>query len=306
MNIDRIREFNRFYTHKIGLITNRFLDSAYSLVQARLLFELNRSGPSHAADLARKFRLSPDYMSKIMSNFEARGLITRSPSPTDARKQILAPTPAARAVYSELQKKSNTRIEKMVDGLNPEEIEDLVQAMDTIENILEPRAKKSNLITLRSHRPGDIGTVIHRHGVLYSREYGFTHAFDAYVAQGMAGFIEGITPREHLWIAEIQGRFAGSIAIVRRDDETAQLRWLIVEPSERTNGIGRQLVAEAVRFSKEKGYRAITLWTIDFLHAARHLYDAAGFHVVKTKDSQVWGKTLTEECWRLDLDCKDV
>ena len=304
MNIDRIREFNRFYTHKIGLITNRFLDSAYSLVQARLLFELNRSGPSHAADLARKFRLSPDYMSKIMSNFEARGLITRSPSPTDARKQILAPTPAARAVYSELQKKSNTRIEKMVNSLNPEEIEDLVQAMVTIKNILEPLDKRSNLITLRSHRPGDIGMVIHRHGVLYSSEYGFTQAFDAYVAQGMAGFIEEITPREHLWIAESQGRFAGSIAIVRRDNETAQLRWLIVEPGERKKGIGRQLVAEAVRFSKEKGYRAITLWTIDFLHAARHLYDAAGFHVVKTKDSQVWGKTLTEECWRLDLDCK--
>lgn len=306
MSIDRIREFNRFYTHKIGLITNRFLGSEYSLVQARLLFELNRSGSSYAADLARKFKLSPDYMSKIMSGFEARGLITRSPSPTDARKQILTPTPAARAVYSDLQKKSNTRIEKMVDGLNPEEIEDLVQAMDTIENILEPRAKKSNLITLRTHRPGDIGTVIHRHGVLYSREYGFTHAFDAYVAQGMAGFIEEITPQEHLWIAEIQGRFAGSIAIVRRDDETAQLRWLIVESRERKNGIGRQLVAEAVRFSKRKGYRAIILWTIDFLHAARHLYDTTGFHVVETKVSQVWGKTLTEECWRLDLASKDV
>ncbi|RLB99992.1 MAG: N-acetyltransferase [Deltaproteobacteria bacterium] len=189
----------------------------------------------------------------------------------------------------------------MVEGLSPEEMKELELAMDTIENILEPRPERSNLITLRAHRPGDIGTVIHHHGVLYSREHGFNHEFDAYVALGMARFIEEITPREHLWIAEIQGRFAGSIAIVRHDDETAQLRWLIVEPGARKNGIGRQLVAEAVRFSREMGYGAIILWTIDFLHAARHLYDTAGFRMIETKVSPVWGRTLTEECWRLDL-----
>ena len=173
--------------------------------------------------------------------------------------------------------------------------------MDTIEQTLDPDPKRQALVTLRSHRPGDIGYVIHRHGLLYAREYGFNHEFDAYVAKGMAGFIETFSANDHLWIAETRGKFSGSVAIVRRDDATAQLRWLIVEPKERKKGIGRQLVHEAVRFSKERGFKSLMLWTIDFLLSARNLYKEAGFRLTETKTSRVWGKTLTEECWRLSL-----
>jgi GNAT superfamily N-acetyltransferase len=129
----------------------------------------------------------------------------------------------------------------------------------------DPEKKPSHTVTLRNHRPGDIGMVIHRHGVLYAREYGFNHEFDAYVALGMGNFIQKLTPRERLWLAEVRDGFAGSIAAVRHDDQTAQLRWLIVEPRERGKGVGKQLVQEAIRFSREQEYRAIILWTIDIL-----------------------------------------
>jgi DNA-binding MarR family transcriptional regulator/GNAT superfamily N-acetyltransferase len=297
----RIRAFNRFYTRKIGLITNRFLKSDFSLFQARFLFEINRNAPLYAAAFTRKFDISADYLSKIISKFEAQGLITRSPSPRDSRKQILAPTPAGRAAYENLKERSNGQIEKLLHGLPPEEIQKLIGAMGTIEKILEGETSGSNLVTLRSHRPGDIGMVIHRHGVLYAREHGFNTEFDAYVALGMAKFIETITPREHLWIAETQGRFAGSVAVVRNDDATAQLRWLIVEPGERKKGIGKQLVNEVIRFSREHQYRDIILWTIDFLHPARRLYDQAGFRLQEVKSNHVWGRSLTEECWKLTL-----
>ena len=301
MTIHRIRAFNRFYTHKIGLLTNRFLKREYSLVQARILFEINRAEPVYAADLVKKFILSADYVSKIVSRFETRGLITRSPSPEDSRKQILAPTPAGKRAYRELKERSNDQIAKMIAGLSPEKTRKLTDAMGTIEEILDPGKRQSPLVTLRPHRPGDIGMVIHRHGVLYAREYGFNHEFDAYVALGMARFIQAATPREHLWMAEIQGRFAGSVAVVRHDDHTAQLRWLIVEPEQRCRGIGRQLIAEAVRFAREAGYRAIMLWTIDFLDSARRLYGEAGFRLTETKAHRVWGRELTEECWKLVL-----
>lgn len=302
MALNRIRAFNRFYTRKIGLVTNRFLKSEYSLAQARLLFELNHTELLYASDLARKFDLSPDYISKVISKFEARGLITRTPSPDDSRKQILAPTPDGRKAYSELRERSNAHAAEMIKGLTPEEIEDLTNAMNTIEAVLDPARTDSRLITLRSHRPGDIGTVIHRHGVLYAREYGFNQEFDAYVAHGMAKFIQEFSPLEHLWIAEVGGRFSGSVAIVRHDHETAQLRWLIVEPRDRQMGIGGQLVTEAVRYAREKGYHAIALWTIDFLDSARRLYTKAGFRLVETKASEVWGRSLTEECWKLVLE----
>lgn len=301
MVINRIRSFNRFYTWKIGLITNRFLKSDYSLVQARLLFELSSRPLLHASDLSREFGLSPDYLSKLISKFESQGLISRTPSPNDSRKQRLKLTPKGRDAYSALKACSNQWIEEMIRGLEPEQTESLVRAMDTIERILEPGRKRTALVTLRSHRPGDMGYVIHRHGVLYAREYGFNHEFDAYVARDMADFIDTFSADDHLWIAETRGRFSGSVAIVRRDDTTAQLRWLIVEPKERKKGIGRQLVNEAVRFSKERGFKYVMLWTIDFLHSARNLYAEAGFRLIETKTSRVWGKTLTEECWRLSL-----
>ncbi len=297
----RIRAFNRFYTRKIGLITNRFLNSDYSLLQARVLFELTHTPPVYASDLARKLGLAPDYLSKVISKFETLGLITRTPSPLDARKQILSPTPAGQTAYAELKERSNIHIGEMITPLSPEDTQNLVVAMDTIEQILDPKKKPAQMVTIRSHRPGDIGMVIHRHGLLYANEYGFNHEFDAYVALGMARFIQSLTGEEHLWIAEVQARFAGSVAVVRRDGGTAQLRWLIVEPGHRKMGIGRQLVDQAIQFSREKGYNTLILWTIDFLHPARHIYAKAGFRKTETKVSRVWGKTLTEECWTLNL-----
>jgi DNA-binding MarR family transcriptional regulator/GNAT superfamily N-acetyltransferase len=305
MAIDQIRSFNRFYTRKIGLISNRFLDSEFSLIQARLLFEFSCTHPLYASDLSRKLGLSPDSLSKIISRFETQGLVDRTPSPQDSRKQALALTPDGIAAYARLKESANARIEEMIDGLTRDQIHRLVAAMDTIRETLEPDQSNLNLVTLRSHRPGDIGMVIHRHGVLYAREYGFNHEFDAYVADGMARFIQTLSPREHLWIAEIGGQFCGSVAAVRRDDQTAQLRWLIVEPGERKKGIGKQLVQEVIRFCRENDYQAIMLWTIDFLHAARHLYDQVGFRRVETQQSQVWGQALTEECWQLRLNGSD-
>ncbi|EFK06464.1 acetyltransferase, GNAT family [delta proteobacterium NaphS2] len=299
MVVNRIRAFNRFYTGKIGLITNRFLKSKYSLVQARLLYELSHASPLHAADMARDLGLSADYLSKTLSKFESEGLITRTPSPKDSRKQVLNLTQTGRAAYSKLKETSNLHISSLIETLTPEEKLDMVNAMGRIEEILTP--KKGGLVTIRSHRPGDIGYVIHRHGVIYAREYGFNAEFDAYVANGMAAFIENKRPTEHLWIAEIRERFAGSVAIVGHDAHTAQLRWLIVEPEARQRGIGKQLVKQAVRFAGDNGYRSVILWTIDFLDSARHIYANSEFQLVETKVSQAWGKTLTEECWQLNL-----
>jgi GNAT superfamily N-acetyltransferase len=214
---------------------------------------------------------------------------------------MLALTPDGNKAYAALKERSNEWIEKMIQGMEPEETDALVSAMNTIEQALDPAQRSQALVTLRSHRPGDVGYVIHRHGVLYAREYGFNHEFDAYVAKGMAEFIESFSDRDHLWIAETRGEFSGSVAVTRRDENTAQLRWLIVEPKDRGKEIGRQLINEAVRFAKDKGFDSIMLWTIDFLHAARHLYAAAGFSLTETKTSRVWGKTLTEECWTLPL-----
>nr|WP_319495618.1 MarR family winged helix-turn-helix transcriptional regulator [uncultured Desulfobacter sp.] len=149
---------------------------------------MNDRSPLHASDLIRELGLSSDYLSKTLSKFEAQGLITRSPFTNDSRKQVIALTPNGMAAYSNLKETSNVHIASLIETLTPEEKSDLVTAMTRIEEILKP--KEGGIVTIRSYKPGDIGYIIYRHGVIYAREYGFNVDFDAYVASGMADFIE--------------------------------------------------------------------------------------------------------------------
>ncbi|MCB0330393.1 MAG: GNAT family N-acetyltransferase, partial [Bdellovibrionales bacterium] len=159
----------------------------------------------------------------------------------------------------------------------------------------------SNLI-FRSQRPGDIGYLIHRHGAIYSREYGFNEHFESYVAAGLASFIDNYnSDREKLWIVERYGKTIGSIAIVAKSKRVAQLRWLFVEPEARGSGLGRRLVEEAVSFARERGYHQVVLWSVRCLHKARKIYKKQGFELLEERKNQSWGSDVTEEYWSKKL-----
>ncbi len=155
-------------------------------------------------------------------------------------------------------------------------------------------------------RPGDMGSVVSLHGILYSREYGYDHTFEAYVAAGTAEFALSFDPqKDRLWIAEAEGKTVGSIAIVRRPESEAQLRWFLIHPDWRGIGLGRILLTEALQFCKECGYKAVFLWTVSYLAAATHLYKSAGFVKIEEKTSRLWGHTVTEERYVLHLGPSD-
>ncbi|MFN8636223.1 MAG: GNAT family N-acetyltransferase [Chloroflexota bacterium] len=159
-------------------------------------------------------------------------------------------------------------------------------------------------ITVRHDlRPGDMGQVIGLHGVLYAEEYGFDHGFEAYVAETMAEFGRLFRPgQDRLWIAERAGQPVGSIAILGREGRAAQLRWFLLHPSARGQGLGRQLVQEALDFCRAAGYQSVYLWTVTGLDAAAHLYVTAGFRKTETKAPEtLWGVRLSEERYDLTL-----
>jgi GNAT superfamily N-acetyltransferase len=167
---------------------------------------------------------------------------------------------------------------------------------------INPAARPPDAVTVRTNLvPGDLGAIVHLHGVLYAREYGFDPTFEAYVAGPLAEFVRSASPRERLWVAEKNGQVVGCIAIVAASPETAQLRWFLVDPGVRGAGLGKRLLNEAVAFSKGCGYANVILWTVSALAAAAHLYRGAGFRKVEEKAARLWGADVVEEKYELTL-----
>jgi GNAT superfamily N-acetyltransferase len=156
--------------------------------------------------------------------------------------------------------------------------------------------------TLRSHRPGDMGWIVHRQAVLYAGEYGWDIQFEALIAEIAAQFIKAYDPRrERCWIAERHGAIVGSVFVVKDTDDTAKLRLLYVESSARGLGIGQRLVQECIEFARQAGYKRLTLWTNDILVSARRIYEAAGFRLESEERHHSFGKDLVGQYWALDL-----
>ena len=158
-------------------------------------------------------------------------------------------------------------------------------------------------VTLRHQlRPGDIGWVIHRHGIVYARERGWDHRFEAYVAQALVAFALHHDPaRERLWLAETAEGIVGSIAIVSAEADAAQLRWFLVESESRGLGIGARLIDEALAFCRMTGRRSIHLWTVAGLETAASLYAGRGFRLTDRVPGRPWGFEVVEERHELRL-----
>ncbi len=297
-----VRSFSRFFTKVIGVLDEGLLDSPYSLTEARVIFELAQADVREVVTLRRALGLDPGYLSRILARFEADGLVVRERSGIDGRRQTVCLTEAGREVFRMLDGRSAGQVSQLLSGLTDSDQKQVVDAMATIESTLAGHQPRPS-VALRTLRSGDLGWVVHRHGVLYADEYGWDETFEALVAQIVADYAAAHDPhRENAWIAELDGRPVGCVFCVRGDDEgTAKLRLLLVEPSARGLGIGAKLVDECIRFARNAGYRSITLWTNDVLVAARRIYQQAGFELVKEEKHHSFGHDLVGQYWCLDL-----
>lgn len=150
-------------------------------------------------------------------------------------------------------------------------------------------------------RPGDVGYITYLHGTLYAQDQGWDYTFDAYVAIPLAEFARSQSSRERIWILEQEGRIVGSVAVVKFSDKVAQLRWLLLDPSVRGQGIGRSLAEEALEFCRTAGYSSVFLWTVKTLTIATKLYQSLGFRAREEQTHGLWGSIVTEVRYDLEL-----
>ncbi|MEV5503949.1 helix-turn-helix domain-containing GNAT family N-acetyltransferase [Nonomuraea fuscirosea] len=282
----------------IGALQAGMLDSPYSLTEARVLFELAQAERMETGELRGLLGLDAGYLSRILTRFEADGLIIRERSAADARKQLVRLTPGGDEVFTGLDARSAEVIGRLMSGLAEADQERLVSSMAAIRSLLSAAEREREPYVIRPPRPGDLGWVVERHGALYSSEYGWGIEFEQLVAR-IVGDLD--LTRDTGWIAESGGRRVGCVFYVRQDATTAKLRMLLVDPAARGLGIGRRLVEECLRHARAEGCKRITLWTRDSLVSARRIYQAAGFSLESQEKGMENGVPVNEQMWSLAL-----
>jgi DNA-binding MarR family transcriptional regulator/N-acetylglutamate synthase-like GNAT family acetyltransferase len=298
--IEAVRQFNRFYTQKIGVLGEALLGSGYSLTEARVLYELAQR-VSNAKALSEDLGIDAGYLSRILKRFESARLISRKRSETDARQSLIELTAKGRKVFAGLDAASNQQVTEMLQPLDPAAREKLRATMSSIGQMLHPERPAAGFV-LRPHRAGDMGLIVHRQAILYAEEYGWDGGYEALVCEITAKFLRDFKPgRERCWVAERDGAIAGSVFVVEESKSVARLRMLYVEPSARGHGLGGQLVQECIHFAKETGYRKLTLWTNSVLKSARRIYERAGFVKVHEEPHHAFGHDLVSQTWDLPL-----
>ena len=292
-----VRAFNRFYTNMIGLLRGKYLDTPYSLTEARLLFELAQRDASEVTDLRRAVDIDPGYMSRILARFAADGLVTRERAAADARRQVIRLTDAGCSATVSLDALSARQTSGMLAAVREDDRRRLLDAMRVITAVLAGSPQPRGYL-LRAPAPGDMGWVVQRNGALYAEEFGWDASYEALVARIVADYVDHRDPdAEAAWIAEVDGTPAGCVFCVRENATTARLRLLLVEPWARGLGIGGRLVDEVLQFARRTGYSDITLWTNDVLAGARRIYERAGFTLDNENHHHSFGQDLVGQNW---------
>ena len=297
-----VREFNRFYTRRIGVLHEGLLESPFSLTESRILFELAHRERPAAAELAKDLGLDAGYLSRILSKFKKLGLVSGKPAERDGRQTLLWLTRKGHGAFTVLNARSQREVSAMLAAMPEANQIRLVDSMETIRRVAGDSIDSNAPCILRAPQPGDMGEVVRLHGLLYAQEYGFDQRFEGLVAGIAARFVERYdSKRERCWIAERDGKVVGSVFLVKQREKEAKLRMLLVTPEARGLGLGARLVNECIGFARLARYRKITLWTNSVLVAARHIYEKTGFRLVKRAPHRNFGVDLVSETWELKL-----
>ncbi|MEJ1241977.1 helix-turn-helix domain-containing GNAT family N-acetyltransferase [Chryseolinea sp. T2] len=302
-HIQAIRSFNRFYTRHLGLLNDRLLDSNYSLAEARILFEIGTRQPIRMSELSELLGIDKGYLSRVITGFVKSGVVLRRTSKDDKRSSNLSLTKKGEQKLASLQLQSDQQVAGFTSRLSREELESMVNSMNEISLMLDEGYDKKKLAAAVTYRdklqPGDLGYMTYMHGKYYAQDEGYSMEFEGYVAKTFFEFVGRYDEKnDKVWLAEYQGEIVASIAILRRSQKEAQLRWFLVNPMFRGTGVGSRLFDMALSYCRSR-FKSVYLMTADTQQQAIAMYKRAGFTLTSSVDTNQWGMRLKEE--RYDL-----
>ncbi|WP_057915333.1 helix-turn-helix domain-containing GNAT family N-acetyltransferase [Peribacillus muralis] len=299
--VEKIRKFNRYYANVLGKIDQEIYNQPFPLTEARVITEINHKNGCTATEVRENLGIDRGYMSRIVQRFEDENIIIKKQSTEDKRQYSLYLTEYGENIYKDLVENANRGVDKMINNLSKDDLCKLVTSMERIESIYSEGRSSHSEVLIRPFQPGDVGYVAYLHGNLYDKTYKFGQRFEYYVMKGLTEFMND-TDGGELWIAEVNGEIAGSIAITKFSDTVAQLKWFVLNENYQGMGIGKKLIDTALNFSKKQNYLHVFLWTVSTLETARHLYRKYNFKLTEEKPNEEWTTTtLIEERWDLIL-----
>ena len=299
--VEKIRRFNRYYANVLGKIDQEIYNKPFPLTEARVITEINFRNGCTATEVRENLGIDRGQMSRIVQKFEEEKIISKKQALDDKRQYLLYLTDYGKEIYNDLVENANREVGKMIQEISNHDLTKLISSMETIESIFTKEHTSQSVVSIRTFQPGDVGFVAHLHGTLYENTYKFGRMFEYYVMKGLTEFMINSDGGE-LWIAEVDGKMAGSIAITKSNDQVAQIRWFILDENYHGLGIGKKLMGTAIDFCKKQGYKYVFLWTVSVLGAARHLYQKYNFRLTEEKQNYEWtGSKLVEERWDLEL-----
>lgn len=288
--IDRIRDFNRFYTRSLGLTGRSYLQSGRTLAEVRLIHEIGGTGPVTARSLGIALGIDEAQLSRMVGRLVREGVVARAP---EGRQVRLTLTDTGRTMLEGFSAQSRAAVAALIPEARRAALADRLEAARAM---IEP-AK----VTIRPLQPGDAGWIIGTHGALYARDEGYDHSFEALVARIMADFLDRSDPEEAAWIAHSGGERLGTISCMREDAVTARLRLFILLPEARGLGLGQRLHDICVGFARERGYARMVLWTHESHRAACALYAKNGWRLVQSTPARAYGQDVVDQDWEILL-----
>lgn len=180
-DISELRAFNRTYTRRLGLLNTHLDKSPFSLSEARILYEIAHRTIPTAATIMRALDLDRGQLSRMLKRFAERGLIETSQHPEGGRSRPIELTKAGREAYSALERNTCGAVGELLDGLRSDQRKDLLASAATITRIFDEPDLRD--VQIRGLQAGDLGWIIHRQAVLYTKEYGWNHEYEALVAR---------------------------------------------------------------------------------------------------------------------------
>lgn len=308
--INQIRTASRQMVRELGFMEKTLAGTNYSPSAVHALLEIEKQGAMTALQLVQTLSLEKSSVSRMINKLIKAGEVIENADPKDGRIKNLLLTKQGEKTVEAIHVYGQKQVKTAMEHLDVSQQQAVVQGLCTYAEALQgcrlttPNTTLNAITINTGYRPGVVGRVTEMHATFYANASHFEQFFESKVAVGMAEFVSRLNnPRNHLWMALQNDTIMGSIAIDGEDlgDNNAHLRWFIMDKKCQGQGIGRQLLHEAVTFCEKSGFDEIELWTFKGLHAARKLYESFGFELVKEEDGIQWGSVVTEQQFRRDI-----